>query len=301
MQEFNRFLLEKLVCPDYKHPLLFLTWQNQLFCKECEKHFEIINSIPVLLPATLISGTNKDNFDYLSHYSKDATEFDYFEERHGATYDDERRVHEYISHNVPGSTVDILDVGCGRAWVARDFLQKRINVCSLDISIENPAKAIARYPAETHSGIVADAFFLPFKDGSFDCIVASEIIEHVVDPAGFVKELFKCLKPGGELIITTPYKEVLQYSLCIHCNQKTPHNAHLHSFDEKKLEALLINNGLFSFSFKTFGNKILLHLRTYVLLKFLPFQIWKMFDKLCNLIYNRPAHILVKYIKGQLK
>ena len=36
------------------------------------------------------------NFNYIDHYQKDAAEFDYFEERKGATAHDERRVREYI-------------------------------------------------------------------------------------------------------------------------------------------------------------------------------------------------------------
>ena len=178
------------------------------------------------------------NFNYTEHYEKDASEFDYFEKRKGATAHDERRVREFIISKVGKNVNSILDVGCGRAWVADHFLRKGVKVYSLDISITNPAKAVKLYPSENHSGIVADSFRLPFADNSFDCVIASEIIEHVINPAEFIKELFRVVKKGGELIITTPYKEKIQYYLCIHCNKKTPANAHLHSFDEKILEGL---------------------------------------------------------------
>ena len=78
------------------------------------------------------------------------------------------------------------------------------------------------YPNEKHFGITADSFHLPFNDNSFDSIIASEIIEHVYDPEGFIKELFRVVKKGGSLIVTTPYKEKIIYYLCVHCNQKTP-------------------------------------------------------------------------------
>ncbi len=66
-----------------------------------------------------------DNFNYIDHYKKDAVEFDYFEERKGATAHDERRVREYIISKIPKSVNSILDVGCGKGWVAKEFLPER--------------------------------------------------------------------------------------------------------------------------------------------------------------------------------
>jgi ubiquinone/menaquinone biosynthesis C-methylase UbiE len=148
-----------------------------------------------------------------------------------------------------------------------------------------------------HFALAADSFHLPFNDKSFDCVIASEIIEHVFDPAEFIKELFRVVKKGGRLILTTPYKEKLIYYLCIHCNQKTPANAHIHSFDEMKLERLYSGSDLESFKFETFGNKLLLYLRAYVILQFFPFWMWKLKDKFFNLIIEKPVHIICVYKK----
>ncbi|MCW8810559.1 MAG: class I SAM-dependent methyltransferase [Ignavibacteriaceae bacterium] len=237
------------------------------------------------------------DFNYIDHYKKDALEFDYFEERTGATEHDERRVREYIISKIPKSVNSILDVGCGKGWVAKEFLPKGKTVVSLDISVTNPSIVKKLYSNPKHFAIAADSFHLPLNDNSFDCVIASEIIEHVVDPAGFIKELFRVIKKGESLIITTPYKEKLIYYLCIHCNQKTPANAHIHSFDEKKLESLYYGNDLESFKYEIFGNKILLFLRTYVILQFFPFWLWKLKDKFFNLIINKPVHIICIYKK----
>ena len=237
------------------------------------------------------------DFNYKEHYQKDAVEFDYFEEKKGATAHDERRVREYVISKVQKTAESILDVGCGNGWVAKTLLPKGKLVLSLDISRVNPSKAVELYPSEKHLGIVADSFQLPFDDYSFDCVIASEIIEHVIDPAKFVKELFRIVKKGGSLVVTTPYKEKLVYYLCIHCNKKTPANAHIHSFNEKKLESLYTESDLESIKFKTFGNKVLLYLRTYVILRFFPFWLWKIKDSFFNFIINRPAHIICIYKK----
>ena len=239
------------------------------------------------------------NFNYIDHYQKDAVEFDYFEERKGETAHDERRVREFIISKIPKNVNSILDVGCGNGWVAKEFLPKGKQVYSLDVSVTNPAIVKKLYQSEKHFCITADSFHLPFNDNSFDCVIASEIIEHVFDPAGFIKELFPLVNKGGRLIITTPYKEKLIYYLCIHCNQKTPANAHIHSFDENKLESIYSENNLESFKYETFGNKLLLYLRTYVILQFFPFWIWKLKDKCLNFLINKPAHIICIYKKNR--
>jgi len=236
-------------------------------------------------------------FNYIDHYQKDAAEFDYFEERKGATAHDERRVREYIFSKVSKNVNSILDVGCGSGWVAKHFSPKGVQVYSLDISVTNPAEALKLYPNKNHIGIVADSFRLPFIDDSLDCVIASEIIEHVAAPADFVKELFRVVKKNGVLIITTPYKEKIIYYLCVHCNKKTPANAHLHSFDENKLEIFYSGEDLDEFKYETFGNKLLIFLRTYKILQLLPFWLWRLKDKFANLIFHKPIHIICTYRK----
>ena len=237
------------------------------------------------------------DFNYKEHYKKDAVEFDYFEERKGATAHDERRVREFVISKIPKNANSILDVGCGNGWVAKEFLPKGKQVYSLDISVTNPSIVKRLYPSEKHLCVAADSFHLPFSNDSFDCVIASEIIEHVFDPEEFIKELFRVVKKGGDLIITTPYKEKIIYYLCIHCNQKTPANAHIHSFDEKKLESLYSGKDLETFKYETFGNKFLIFLRSYVILKFFPFWLWKIKDKFASWIYNKPVHIICIYKK----
>jgi 2-polyprenyl-3-methyl-5-hydroxy-6-metoxy-1,4-benzoquinol methylase len=240
---------------------------------------------------------NTEKFDYINHYKIDAEEFDYFEERTGATEDDEKRVHEFIISTVNQKTKSILDVGCGSAWVAGYFTKKGVSVISFDISDKNVKKAVQEVVSDHHFATVGDSFKLPFKDNSIDSVIASEVIEHVINPAEFVNELFRVVKPGGSLIVTTPYKEKLRYYLCIHCNKKTPLHAHIHSFDEKRLFSLITSANLKTTDWKTFGNKLLIFGRTYIVLKYFPFKLWKIIDSIFNMIYNVPVHIIVEYKK----
>ncbi len=82
----------------------------------------------------------------------------------------------------------------------------------------------------------------------------------------------------------------------MHCNRPTPANAHLHSIDERDLESYCRKERA-KFGYSTFGNKALLVLRTHVLLKFLPFGMWKLVDGAVNLILKKQAHIIGVYDK----
>lgn len=236
-------------------------------------------------------------FNYIEHYKKDGKLFNYFEEKTGATLHDERRVHEFLLSLFPKNINNVLDVGSGSAWIANHLCRKNIQVTSFDISLDNLKNSKLLIPIINHSQVQGDSFNLPFKSNSFDCIVASEVIEHVQDPQMFINELFRCVANNGYLILSTPYKEKLKFNLCVHCNNPTPVNAHIHSFDEFKLKKYFENINIERIEFKTFGNKVLIFLRTYTLLKFLNFTLWNLVDKIFNKIYFSPAHILVKVKK----
>jgi SAM-dependent methyltransferase/uncharacterized protein YbaR (Trm112 family) len=285
--------------------LIYNATANKLKCTVCNHDYQIFDDVPVILPeagyaieaSTYIHHQSKSVFRYIDHYEKDAYSSDYFAKRDPGTEHIERRTREYIAAQIKGKEGKILDVGCGKAWVAQLFCPVGFEVVSMDISIKNTSMALKKYPFKNHFAIVADAFHLPFKLNSFDYIVASEIIEHVYDPQTFTENLFGLLKPGGKLILTTPYKEKIHYSLCIHCNKPTPVHAHLHSFDEKILKSFYNGNDMKFLKTLLFGNKILIHLRTHLLLKHFPFKVWIITDRLINNLYKVPARILAVWVK----
>jgi len=52
--------------------------------------------------------------------------------------------------------------------------------------------------------ILFDDYRLPFSDAEFDAILCFETIEHFSQPLTFLKELFRLLKSGGEMVLTCP-------------------------------------------------------------------------------------------------
>ena len=247
-----------------------------------------------LLPVKKEAQQEKPSFDYYDHYQKDAEAFDYFSSwEDPASVHENERLHQMILAQAPSKIGRVLDVGCGAAWVAAHFSSHGAEVYSMDISTVNPKKALDKYPFQGHYGLVADVFHLPFQENTFDLIVASEIIEHVADPSLFLASLLPALAPGGVLVVTTPHAEKLAYSLCIHCNQPTPHHAHLHSFTAASIRELLPVPLRAGARTSTFMNKVLLHARTHVLLKHLPFSLWRMVDRVANVFIPKTARLML--------
>lgn len=104
---------------------------------------------------------------------------------------------------------DVLDIGSAdhiprpgsRRWVYGRLKERFPATVGLDASAEN----IELLRRQGFDGLhVADAQDFSL-DGRFDTIVAGEVIEHLENPAGFLSCAHAHLKPGGRLILTTPY------------------------------------------------------------------------------------------------
>jgi SAM-dependent methyltransferase len=55
----------------------------------------------------------------------------------------------------------------------------------------------------------ADVVALPFRTGAFDAVKATEVLEHVADPAAALRECARVLEAGGHLVMTVPFLERL--------------------------------------------------------------------------------------------
>jgi len=101
-----------------------------------------------------------------------------------------RIIREFADH-----TGRVLDIGCGSSRITTT----RPEVYALDINM-NRLRHIA--PSNPRR-IRATAGALPFADGTFDCVISSQVIEHTSE-AGCVAEAARVLRPGGVLVIGTP-------------------------------------------------------------------------------------------------
>jgi dolichol-phosphate mannosyltransferase len=90
----------------------------------------------------------------------------------------------------------ILDAGCGSSII----IQSLNNAVGMDYSV-NKVRFLRRYGMPLVRG---SAFALPFRDHSFDCVISSEVIEHIPYDEVLFTEMNRVLRPGGMLVIGTP-------------------------------------------------------------------------------------------------
>ncbi len=122
----------------------------------------------------------------------------------------ERTVDELAGVVAPPGPV--ADLGCGPGAHARALARRGYDVVGVDGSPRMVEAASARAAAEhldirfEHADVEAG---LPFADGELGGVLAVLVLQHLVDPARFVGEIRRCLRPGGHAFITAPSRDAV--------------------------------------------------------------------------------------------
>ena len=99
-----------------------------------------------------------------------------------------------------------LDVACGEGYGAASFRAAgATRSIGVDLSEDAVRHARVRYGIEA---IAAPGEAVPLPDGCLDTLVSFETIEHVPEPAAFLRECARLLRPGGTLVISSPQREL---------------------------------------------------------------------------------------------
>jgi len=107
----------------------------------------------------------------------------------------QRRRHRITTFWARGAT-HVLDAGCGSSLI----IQSLNNAVGMDMSM-GKLRFLRRHGIPLLRGSV---FALPFRDNCFDCVISSQVIEHVSFDESLFAEMRRVLQPGGTLIIGTP-------------------------------------------------------------------------------------------------
>jgi len=108
-----------------------------------------------------------------------------------------RGLANHIQDLATALTGDLLDVGCGRKPYRSLF--KVDSYIGLDI--ENPGHSHEKEDVD----VFYDGKIFPFTDNSYDSILCNQVLEHVFNPDEFLAEIHRCLKPGGQFLLTVPF------------------------------------------------------------------------------------------------
>ena len=109
----------------------------------------------------------------------------------------------------------LLDLGCGFGRHAYQAARLGAEVVAFDAGADEVrnvqdtfgAMAVAGELDAEHARVGAvqgDALRLPFPDGTFDRVIASEVLEHIPDDEQAMAELSRVLRPGGSMAVTVP-------------------------------------------------------------------------------------------------
>lgn len=150
--------------------------------------------------------------------------------------------YKYIANRVEKTASDslhVLNIGVGNGGLERELLAKKIGVTSVDPN-EAAIERLKELGVDGHIGVIQS---LPFEDSSFDCVIVSEVLEHLKqdDFVLGLKEIRRILKTNGLIIGTVPFHENLEdnATVCPHCGEHFHRWGHEQSFDKKRLADLL--------------------------------------------------------------
>lgn len=115
-----------------------------------------------------------------------------------------RERHKLAFDWLPAGCHSVLDGGCAFGSGTAPLVAKAGQVFGCDPNPELIARARQSYPAIPFETCPLEK--TPYGDKSFDAVILADVLEHVADEQATLNELFRVLKPGGHLIITTPHK-----------------------------------------------------------------------------------------------
>jgi len=147
-----------------------------------------------------------------------------------------------------------LDAGCGLGRHSVEFMKRGASVFCMDLDLNSLLKT--RYTLGSmkkrggspegagYMAHVGDALNLPFKDGTFDRIICSEVMEHVDDDFKACSELARVLKKNGRIAITVPtfFSEIIYDTLT--WEYFTSPGGHVRKYFPSELADIMRKNGL---------------------------------------------------------
>jgi SAM-dependent methyltransferase len=132
----------------------------------------------------------------------------------------------------------VRDLGCGDGSFTAALAQAGAATVGADVAVAAVERATRGHP-ELDFRLVAIDGALPFEDGTWDLIWASEVIEHVADTARWLSEVRRVLRPGGRLLVTTPSHGRLRVAVGGLERFSPPLGDHLHLYTKRSLRGLL--------------------------------------------------------------
>ncbi len=187
-----------IVCPKC-HSKLVKSELN-LNCLKCHSKYSIENGIPNLIKSLDKHSRVQEQIWSGKTYASDPRNPD-------LTTIQERFAKNLIQSLPLKSNAIVVDVGCfigEKLW----YLSSNKKVQGIGTDISMPAlKMAGQLDIYGHSFVGCDLERMPFKDGSLDCILVFDVIEHLSKPEQGFAEVGRVLKPGGLFLLHIPLQD----------------------------------------------------------------------------------------------
>ena len=153
----------------------------------------------------------------------------YWFRRHEAAY-------AWAVAHLPLAGARVVEAGSGEGFGAAMLRAAGADVVlALEYDAPAVAHAAGTYPAV--SSVRANLAALPVADSGIDVVATLQVVEHLWDLRGFVRDCARVLRPGGVLLVTTPNR--LTFSPGLARGEKPTNPFHVEEFDAEQLAALV--------------------------------------------------------------
>lgn len=133
----------------------------------------------------------------------------------------------------------LLDIGCGSGRTLKWMQDLGWRVEGVDFD-PGAVQSARRRGLEAHLGTLEDQ---EYPNDCFDAITMSHLIEHIHDPSQLLRECYRVLKPGGQLVIVTPNSESWGHTVFQGSWRGLEPPRHIHLFTPPSLRRIVENVG----------------------------------------------------------
>jgi ubiquinone/menaquinone biosynthesis C-methylase UbiE len=98
----------------------------------------------------------------------------------------------------------VLDVGCGRGEYLPGLLKLTPNALGIDTAANKLEDCWREHPELRQRTLLVSAEAMPFCSNQFDVVIVNEVLEHIPDQNGALREIWRVLKPSGKFLLFCP-------------------------------------------------------------------------------------------------